>query len=158
MNEQTIKAILEQAVDDLYEDQPNLAAFTSETGQTEWNLAHHLASEIHKYFAWFDCDLDVTKRSSGNRRPDIILHRRGINDFNFLVIEVKYDRSQAAIDEDVEKINSHWFGRPLFYEFGAVIHLKRDESCDVTVFRTRSDESAQAVPAGHPPESTVHKP
>ncbi len=85
MDESEIKETLEAAATSLYEGQPDIFDFTSETGQTEWNLAHHLANEIHEYFPACHCDLDITKRNFRNHRPDIIIHIRGSNDFNFLV-------------------------------------------------------------------------
>ena len=44
--------------------------FTSETNQTEWNLAHHLAVEIHQFFPDLDCDVDVIKVNLERKRPD----------------------------------------------------------------------------------------
>ncbi len=75
MEEEKIwEQILEAAAKNLFNNQPDIFDFIpSQTGQTEWNLAHHLASEIHKYFAWFHCDLDITKHNFSNRRPDIII-------------------------------------------------------------------------------------
>ncbi len=63
----TIKERLKRAVEALFTNQPNIFQFTSETGQTEWNLAHHLANEIHKdkAFSTLDCDLEVTKQQFG---------------------------------------------------------------------------------------------
>ena len=93
MNQNKLKNILESAAYNLFRNQPNIFEFTSETGQTEWNLTHHLANEIHKLLPDYDCDLDVTKRNYDNRRPDIIFHKRGTNRYNLLVIEVKKDGS-----------------------------------------------------------------
>ncbi|MGA2733069.1 MAG: hypothetical protein ABSG35_10810 [Syntrophobacteraceae bacterium] len=44
MDKISIKKLLDQAVESLFANQPNIFDFTSETGQTEWNLAHHLAN------------------------------------------------------------------------------------------------------------------
>lgn len=135
MNESTVKSGLEQAIAQLFERQPNIFKFTSETGQTEWNLAHHLAVEVHESFPSFDCDLDVVKRNYGNRRPDIILHQRGTHEANFLIIEVKLDGAQQDTDDDIKKIQEHWFAKPLCYEFGAVINLRTDSRHEARVFR-----------------------
>lgn len=73
----------------LLELQPDLFTFTSQTNQTEWNLAHHLADEVHKEFPDLHCDVDVIKPNLDRKRPDIVLHRRGTHESNFLVVELK---------------------------------------------------------------------
>ena len=150
MNEETVKAILEQAIGDLFANQSTISKFTPETGETEWNLVHHLAPEIHKFFPWYDCDLDVTKGSSGNRRPDIILHKRGTHGFNFLVIEAKYEKSQAELQNEIDKIKEHWFAPRLHYQFGAVINLRRDKIPEVEVIKNPSQGSATEAPTRQP--------
>ncbi len=90
MDEKQLEETVRRAATNLFEHQPNMFDFTSETNQTEWNLAHHLAVEIHQFFPDLDCDVDVIKVNLERKRPDIILHRRGGED-NFVVIEVKRD-------------------------------------------------------------------
>ena len=97
MNEAELKSAIGQAIAKLFEHQPNIFEFTPETGQTEWNLAHHLAVELSALFPGLDHDLDVTKRNYGDRRPDIIFHKRGTHESNFLVVEVKRDGGPRAI-------------------------------------------------------------
>ena len=82
MNESQLKEVIAQGIAALFEHQPNIFDFTSETGQTEWNLAHHLAVELRVHFPRLDHDLDVVKRNYDNRRPDIIFHKRGTNKAN----------------------------------------------------------------------------
>src|SRR6266508_26453 len=91
----TIKELLHAAVTDLYRNESDIDQFSSETGQTEWNLAAHLAPEILKYFDGYSYDIDVMKISHQNKRPDIIVHRRGPETkYNFLVVEVKREGSE----------------------------------------------------------------
>jgi hypothetical protein len=137
MSPEHVLAIIEKAAKTLFENQPNIFDFTSETAQTEWNLAHHLAVELHRLFPNFDCDLDVTKRNLGNRRPDIILHKRGTHKSNFLVIEVKRDGHAADLKADTEKVADYWFPKPLKYQFGAVIDLRSDKTYGVQLFQNR---------------------
>jgi hypothetical protein len=134
MSPETVLAIIETAAQKLFANQPNIFEFTSETGQTEWNLAHHLAVELHRLFSEFDCDLDVTKPNLGYRRPDIILHRRGTHDANFLVVEVKRDADPGELRADAAKVADYWFPPPLRYTFGAVIDLRSDKTCGVQLF------------------------
>ena len=75
MNEEDVTVMLKQAIENLFKNQPNIFDFTPETGQTEWNLAHHLAIEVREFFKGLDHDLEVTKRNYGDRRPDIIFHK-----------------------------------------------------------------------------------
>lgn len=120
MNEKVIKEKLENAVKNLFINQEDIFNLTSESGATEWNLAHHLAFEIQKEFPQFQHDIELTKSSFEFKRPDIILHERGNNDNNFLVIEIKY---QKPIHNDIAKIKNYWFEHPLRYIFGAVIRI-----------------------------------
>lgn len=134
MNEAEIKKKLIGAIDALFSNQPNIFEFTSETGQTEWNLTHHLAIETHKVFPDYDCYLDVVKPNLERRRPDIIFHkRRGNNESNCLVIEVKRDGCPSDTNNDIENIRSVWFGHPLNYQFGAMINLKCNKSYEIEV-------------------------
>src|SRR5207244_11313032 len=48
MDQKKLKALLERSVDNLLNDPERLGEFTSATVQTEWNLAHQVANEIHK--------------------------------------------------------------------------------------------------------------
>lgn len=126
-----IGRVLCSAVKNLFDNQLNIFDFKSQTGQTEWNLTHHLAIEINKYIFWLDHDLDVTKRNLGNKRPDIIFHKRGIDALNFLVVEVKYgDRS---IEEDIRKIKEDWMGSELRYRFGATIRIVNKNEYEVII-------------------------
>ena len=135
MNEAEIKNKLKRAIDALLSSQPNIFEFTSETSQTEWNLTHHLAIEAHKVFPDYDCDVDVSKPNLDRQRPDIIFHKRGSNELNYLVIEVKRDGCPSDTKNDIEKIKLAWFGRRLHYHFGAAIDLKRNKTYTIKVLR-----------------------
>jgi|Deesub1362A_J573_1020465.scaffolds.fasta_scaffold00319_11 hypothetical protein len=71
-----ISKILCSAIKNLFENQPDIFDFTSQTGETEWNLCHHFANEIHKY----------------------IFCKRGINALNFLAIETKCCNVDVSTD------------------------------------------------------------
>jgi hypothetical protein len=131
MEQRQIEEHLNAAIGNLLTSQPNLFDFTSETNQTEWNIAHHLATEVSKRFPDYDCDLDVCKPNLEHRRPDIIVHRRGTHDHNLLVIEIKRDR--ANVDGEIEKICTWWFAQRLHYEYGAVVVINEYEEPFVSV-------------------------
>lgn len=118
---QDIEALIKKAINRLLESQPDIFTFTSQTNQTEWNLAHHLANEIHKEFPDLSCDVDLIKPNLDRKRPDIVLHKRGSHGSNILVIEVK--RDQADMDADLKKIRQYWFGPDLKYQYGASVVL-----------------------------------
>ncbi len=134
MKIQDIQNALETAYNAMFVSQPNLFKFTPETGLTEWNLAHHYANEVHRLYDKYNCDLDVTKHTEHNKRPDIILHERGTHENNFLVIDVKYNRHPREIEEDVVKIHNHWFQPPLFYTYGATLHIQDNQAPEIQVF------------------------
>jgi hypothetical protein len=136
-----IKTILEQAVDNLFTNQSDIFTFTSQTHQTEWNLAHHLAVEIHEFFSTYNCDIDVTKPNLGNKRPDIIIHKRGSNEHNFLVIEMKLNGDSQDTKDDIDKIKANWFRSALRYQFGAVINIKSDKTKEVKSFKNPAHRS-----------------
>lgn len=123
MTTSDIEAILRKAINNLFRNQPDLLEFTSESHISEWNLAHHLANEIHKFFPTFNCDIEIIKPNYHNMRPDIILHKRQSMS-NFLVIEVKKNGHRSGIASDLEKISSEWFRKPLSYQFGSVVNIK----------------------------------
>jgi hypothetical protein len=124
--------ILVSAIHNLFNTQPDVLIPTPYTGMTEWNFSHHLANEVSKYIFWLNCDLDVTKHYSDNRRPDIIFHKRGINELNFLVVEIKTD---GSIAEDIKKIEHEWMSEPLQYRFGATLVAHSADDFEVVIFK-----------------------
>src|SRR5690348_13141409 len=101
----TIEKALHSAVADLYSNEPDIDHYSSETAQTELNLAAHLTPEIVKYLMGHSYDIDVMKVNYNYRRPDIIIHRRGSEvKYNLLVVEVKREGSARGIRNDAAKI------------------------------------------------------
>lgn len=124
MDYATVESKLKQAAVNLFTHQPGLSHFVSaSSNQTEWNISHHLANEISALFEGYDCDIDISKSNFKNKRPDIIIHQRGNNDDNLLVIEVKRTETSTETEreKDIQKIKDNWFQFPLFYKYGAII-------------------------------------
>lgn len=138
MKKPLINKIVNTAIESLFNKQPDIFDYTSETNQTEWNLAHHLANEIHKFFPDLSCDIDVTKVNFENRRPDIILHKRGNNKRNLLVVEMKKAGQKSGIQSDIKKIKSCWFSAPLYYKFGVIVDIKTNKNYYVKVFENHA--------------------
>ncbi|MGQ3684220.1 MAG: hypothetical protein ACUBOA_04275 [Candidatus Loosdrechtia sp.] len=132
-----IGAMLTSAIRNLFDQQPDVLRNTSRMGMTEWNLGHHLANEIAKYIFWLNHDMDVMKRNYNNRRPDIIFHKRGSNDLNYLVIEIKCNNSTSG---DIKRIKRDWMGDELHYRFGATIVVNSDNDFKMTVFYKNSSK------------------
>lgn len=112
----------------MFDKNRDFSAFTIQTAHHEPNFSFHLAKELWGYFPWLNCDFDVTKRDHDDQRPDIIFHKRGVNRFNFLVVEVKR-RGHHAVNtrwicgSDETKIQEHWFADDLEYSYGLSVVL-----------------------------------
>jgi len=124
--------ILCSSIKNLFDHQPDIFKFAPETSETEWNLGHHLANEIHNYIFWLNCDLDLTKAQYSYKRPDIVFHKRGIHALNFLVVELKH--RGASSEEDIKKIGEYWMGPSLHYRFGARINILKPAEYKVILF------------------------
>jgi len=103
--------------------------FADKTQATEWNTAHHFAVLLHAAFPEYDCDFDLSKKHEASglyRRPDIVLHQRGSQDRNFLVVEMKMHPGATGIAADAQKIRDIWF-EDFRYQFGATIILNAEQ-------------------------------
>ena len=56
---QLVAKCLYSASKHLFETQPDLSQFTSETAEHEPNLSFHFANELWPYLFWLNCDFDV---------------------------------------------------------------------------------------------------
>lgn len=116
-----IAGIIQSALMDLFDAQPDILETTSATTMTEWNLAHHFSFVLSKYLFWYDHDNDVVKRNYQSQRPDVIFHKRTKQSNNFLVVEMK--KEHLINDDDKTKIIEAWFSAPLMYQYGACISI-----------------------------------
>jgi hypothetical protein len=119
--------ILCSAARSMWEKDPTLGRYTSETEQHELNLAFHYACELRAWFPGLDCDFDVSKVSCNYERPDIIIHRRNTHALNFLVIEIKRAKSRKLVPVDLAQIRKRWFENYFQYRFGAAVILEDDK-------------------------------
>lgn len=138
MDEESVREKIAQAIQNLFEKQPDMFDLTPESAQTEWNLNYHLANQISELFPEYQFDIEVRKPHAGNRRPDIVFHQRGIHENNFLVVELKRN-NEKAMQGDLEKIETYWFGEPYVYQFGAAVNLNADFSYQVEVRSNRKN-------------------
>jgi len=134
--------MIASSIVNLFKNQPDVLAHTSQTTMTEWNLAHHLANEIAKYIFWLNHDLDVTKKEEG-KRPDIIFHKRRINALNFLVIELK--REYDNIENDIRRVKRIWMGGRLEYRFGASVVIVSEKDWEIHLFERDRDDDKEPI-------------
>ena len=58
--------------------------------------------------------------------PDIIVHKRGLNSDNLLIVEMKKSSSNISCDYDIEKLNRYTspeYENTLNYAFGVLVYL-----------------------------------
>ncbi|MFD0912706.1 hypothetical protein [Methylophilus luteus] len=131
-----VKNALEMAISRLLQkDHHLLAANASERSLTHW-LAIHLMPFFKNYEV--DCEynrdgFDVKKLMLNERPvvdtqleavtvfPDIIVHRRGSNNYNLLVVEVKKSKSAEGSGYDLMKLKA--FKEELNYTYAAHVIL-----------------------------------
>lgn len=136
MNQQPIETLLTSAVNQLIEEQPELL----ESDVSERALTHHLANYIahrvrlnHNYHVDVEYNrngidpkrLNLTPRSACDDElkaitafPDIIIHRRGVNTDNLLVLEIKKPNPKPKeLQYDAEKLRA--FRNQLGYKYAA---------------------------------------
>jgi hypothetical protein len=64
MEYEEIESLLELAVTNLFKNQPDLFDFTDDSSQTEWNINHHYANEVHALLPDYDYDVDLKNLGS----------------------------------------------------------------------------------------------
>lgn len=129
-----IESRVRQATDKLRERD----GYLLNASASERSITHHLAVYLHQEFEFWDVDVEYNRDEheikrlrdlhdvdSNNVLPDIIVHRRGTNNENLLVVEVKKRGSENGADEDklvefTKPLNQNGLG----YQWG--LHLILD--------------------------------
>lgn len=130
LNTECIKRKIEKAVDlFLLNDKKLLDLKVYEPA-----VSHRIAVYIECLFRWprlnVDCEYDKSFdlhkiTPSGNRiRPDILFHKRGSNDRNILVIEIKKHR-KSKLDYSKLKMMTSQDGK-FKYKFGVFIYFPKN--------------------------------
>ncbi|GHA71937.1 hypothetical protein GCM10009007_11080 [Formosimonas limnophila] len=132
-----VELAIKSSIGDLYQHDHHLMAVNS----SERSLTHQLAIHLAKYFPnhHVDCEynrngcdpkmlrLPVCSNVSSDALdaktvfPDIVVHDRGNNDNNLLVIEVKKASSSESPEHDKDKLRA--FKNELSYQFAFHITL-----------------------------------
>jgi len=115
MDRASIATIVDRALTELIDEQPELL----DLGVTERALSHHLANYIAKAIDWaYHVDVEYNRHFETPKRlnlpprdaldreirattvfPDILLHRRNSDDGNLLVLEMKKPGEDLAYDD-----------------------------------------------------------
>lgn len=88
---------------------------------SEWNICSHLQSVLNEVFSDYNVDVELIKHDG--RRPDIVIHKRGNNDDNLVIFQVKKDPNLRDIQSDLDKILGTFFAEPYNYTFGVLISI-----------------------------------
>ena len=157
-----VKKIIEQSLRDLYlNDNILINRYTKEESINHW-LAIYIDKNIKNNLE-FEYNVDVEynrnvtdelfdrNRQINNKKivkwsvnditwqeiiPDIIVHKRGSNENNYLCIEVKKEyQSRKSANVDLQKIIG-LLNKPFDYKYGCIIEYKpEDEYFEVTIIR-----------------------
>ena len=112
-----------------------------DNGVHEITISHKLAEYLQYQFPDMNVDCEynrqvppdngdnIKRRSDTGKkvRPDIIVHKRGSNENNCLVIEIKIERDQTRGDK--EKLKDYTNPKSLEYEFGLFLEIDRKNRC-----------------------------
>lgn len=105
----------------------------------ERSMTHKLAEHVQKYFPTYDVDCEYNRQGDVPKQlriestptlmddtnartvfPDIIVHGRGNNDNNLLVIEAKKSSNRDGTGFDSKKLDA-FQGDPYLYKHGALV-------------------------------------
>ena len=99
----------------------------------ERTIASQMARHLRPYFENFDIDVDYNRMGEAPKAvrydekpervyPDIVVHLRGTNADNMLVIELKKDTNRETKDRDIRKLRAYrrelHYRHALFVRFG----------------------------------------
>jgi hypothetical protein len=134
MNKTQIEVALNRAIDKFVEDDKHLLAADA----SERSMSHRIAVYLEQEMPGYDVDCEYNRDGFDVKRlqlvqgltsadndeavtvfPDIIVHRRGNNDHNLLVVEMKKAAEGTDIAFDLHKLRA--FRRELKYTWA--VHL-----------------------------------
>lgn len=140
MNKNDLMVILHECLLELIDNDSYLLEQDVHEQTISSTLAYYLKQKIipRNLGGWdvdpeFNRNIDEPKciLAKGNVKPDIIIHRRGLNnekrneDNNLLVIEIKKDSTQIEESDDCNKIKALIEEYPFNYCYGVFININR---------------------------------
>lgn len=133
-----IKQAVEKAIEIVYENDESLIIRKANERSIVFRFGLYLY-EIIKNSNFSDFDIDVEYNRNGNdiKRipsrpngsfPDLIIHKRGVNTDNLLVVEFKTEWSNQTQQDDVKKIRDFMNKEGKYkFRYGATILIKEDD-------------------------------
>jgi hypothetical protein len=136
-----ILGILEDSIAEFYDKDKTLMTNGSQSRKgmeqaCAFRIGYYFCSKIKgSTFHSYDVDMEYNKNGidpkciNNNRiRPDLIVHKRGSNSDNLLIVEFKYGLKKN-VAEDIEKIKglTYSFGR-YSYKIGVLVELGKDSN------------------------------
>lgn len=138
LNLQQLKQIMENACNEVISKDLDLLKIWAQEESINHRLAVYLENKFWDYK--IDCeynrDWSNTKLDAGNKkfRPDIIIHKRTIED-NLVYIEIKTNddwRWKVWITEDLQKIKDNQI--KYNYQYGVFVLFKNDWLFEIQIF------------------------
>ncbi|WP_020597285.1 hypothetical protein [Spirosoma panaciterrae] len=154
-----LKSIISSSLDYLYEYDFPLIQIRGMEQSAAFRFAIYLHEEIMN-FAWLsqlNLDIEYNKNGEGPKitprreygtKPDLIIHGRGHNNLNVLIIEFKHWSNTAREQNDIEKLEDFTNQDGAYkYGLGAFIRLRPDV-CNPVYFINGQAENdiAEEVP------------
>ena len=133
-----IRQYVQRAVDEVYKNDKSLIVRDVNERSIVFRFGLYLY-EILKFTEFKDFDIDVEYNRNGNdiKRipsrpngsfPDLIIHKRGVNTDNLLVVEFKTEWSNQTQQDDVKKIRDFMNKEGKYkFRYGATILIGRDK-------------------------------
>lgn len=126
-----VKEKLKTALDKLYRMDGSLLAWHCSERAIVFRLSMYLAQVFEAEGLDVDCEYNRSRKSLKSLRgracnfPDVIVHRRGTNDNNVLVVEVKtaFHVKDEGLERDACKLRGFTCEPPYFYRHGAHAYL-----------------------------------
>lgn len=145
MNQDIVMTIIANALDFLYNNDQYLISNGKRYYVSERSIAHKLGGYLSQLIQEYDVDcefsrdLDAIKKMGCDKIiPDIIVHKRGSNDDNLIIIEVKpwwNDKSQALIKDENKLAYLTNSNNQYKYKYGfSLIINKNREDTEVKIF------------------------
>jgi len=128
---------------------------------SERSISHKLAEHLQKEFVEHKVDCEYNRHGEEPKRmnfvdvgeiaqddregktvyPDIIVHRRGNDDDNLLVIEIKKSNSRSGKEQDLSKLTK-FTGKQFSYKIGLFLSFDVTKKCvhEVRCFRNGKEE------------------
>ncbi len=152
MDIEEIKKKIDESVRLLVEKDSDLFRGRGE-GNYEVTISCKLAQYFSKEFDGFDVDCeydkqgeDIKRESSGKRiRPDILVHKRGTNDFNLVVLEMK-TKKEGVLEKDINRLKEMTDQRGEHkYKLGVFIRYERDSNSLIVRYFANAEQCGRKI-------------